>query len=246
MATGIWSAASGAVAQSFSLDVAANNVANAGTPGFRADRAVFRQELARATARGEARGLRYNLTRTASPSFVPGELVSTGRPLDVALRSENSLFAVRSADGVRYTRAGSLTLSADGKLTTPEGLPYLGADGQPLSVPSEAKSVSVNREGQILVDGVESGSKLRVVTFARMDALEREGQNLFRAPPAAGRPTETPAELEPGAVEMSNASAITSMTTLVTASRHFEMLTRVIEAFSTIDRRAATDVMAKR
>ncbi|MFO0565991.1 MAG: flagellar hook-basal body complex protein [Polyangiaceae bacterium] len=124
MATGIWSAASGAVAQSFSLDVAANNVANAGTPGFRADRAVFRQELARATARGEARGLRYNLTRTAAPSFVPGELVSTGRPLDVALRSENSLFAVRSADGVRYTRAGSLTLSADGKLTTPEGLPY--------------------------------------------------------------------------------------------------------------------------
>ncbi|MFO0565992.1 MAG: flagellar basal body rod C-terminal domain-containing protein [Polyangiaceae bacterium] len=44
---------------------------------------------------------------------------------------------------------------------------------------------------------------------------------------------------KPGAVEMSNASAITSMTTLVTASRHFEMLTRVIEAFSTIDYDAA-------
>jgi flagellar basal body rod protein FlgG len=246
MATGIWSAASGAVAQGFALDVAANNVAGASTPGFRADRAVFRQELVRAQARGEARGLRYSMTRTTAPDFRTGQVVSTGRALDVALLDDRSMFAVRTTDGVRYTRAGNIRLSADGSLTTGDGMPYVGPEGKPLRVSSDAKQVAVLADGRLMVDGVESGTKLHVVTFPRIEALEREGQGLFRAPAAAGRPTAATAKLEPGALEMSNAPAVASMTTLVTASRQFEMLTRVIEAFSSIDRRAATDVMAKR
>src|SRR5450432_2256243 len=45
MSTGIWSAASGAVGQVAALDTAAQNIANATTPGFRAEEAVFRQTL---------------------------------------------------------------------------------------------------------------------------------------------------------------------------------------------------------
>ena len=45
---------------------------------------------------------------------------------------------------------------------------------------------------------------------------------------------------------MSNASPVTSMTSLVTASRQFEMLTKVIEAFSSVDHKAATDLMSRR
>ena len=74
----------------------------------------------------------------------------------------------------------------------------------------------------------------------------RDGKVMFRAPPAAGRPVEAVADLEVESLEGSNASAVGGMTSLVTASRQFEMLTKVIEAFSTIDRKAATDVMAKR
>ncbi len=246
MSTGIWSAASGAVAQSFSLDVTANNIANATTPGYRADRSVFRQELARAVQRGETRSLRYAMVRTSSVDFSAGQIVSTGRPLDVALKSDDSFLVVRTAEGERFTRAGSLKLAPDGSLTMPDGTPYLGADRKPAKVASDAKSVEITKDGRVSVDGVETGQTLLVVSFARASELERDGKLLFRANAAAGRPRPVAADLEVGAVEGSNASAVGGMTSLVTASRQFEMLTRVIEAFSTIDRKAATDVMAKR
>lgn len=246
MSTGIWSAASGAVAQGFSLDVTSNNIANATTPGYRADRSVFRQELARAVQRGDTRSLRYALVRSTTADFTAGQVTSTGRPLDVALRSDNSFLVVKTAQGERYTRAGNVRVGADGTLTMPDGAAYLGPDRKTLRVPPEAKTAAFSKEGLLVVDGVETSQRLLVVSFARPTALEREGNVLFRAPVPAGRPTEAPAELEVEALESSNASAVGGMTAMVTASRQFEMLTRVIEAFSTIDRKAATDVMAKR
>ena len=246
MSTGIWSAASGAVAQGFSLDVAANNIANATIPGFRSDQAVFRQELAKAVQQGQTPSLRYALVRSARVDFRAGDLTPTGRPLDVALRSDDTFFVVKTKDGERYTRAGGAHVAADGSLTMPDGTPSLGPDRKILKVPAEAKSVAFSKDGRLVVDGVESPQRLLVVSFKTPAALERDGKVMFRAPPAAGRPVEAVADLEVESLEGSNASAVGGMTSLVTASRQFEMLTKVIEAFSTIDRKAATDVMAKR
>ncbi|HEY8944062.1 MAG TPA: flagellar basal body protein, partial [Polyangiaceae bacterium] len=86
MSSGIWSAASGAVGQTAALDVAANNVANATTPGYRADTSVFRQTLADALGNAAGtRSQRFAITRTTTPDFTPGQVVHTGRALDVAL-----------------------------------------------------------------------------------------------------------------------------------------------------------------
>ena len=246
MSTGIWSAASGAVAHGYSLDVAANNIANATTPGFRSDKAVFRQELAKAVQRGETPSLRYALVRNAVVDFRAGDLTPTGRPLDVALRTDDTFFVVRTRDGERYTRAGGVQISSDGSLTMADGTPYLGPDRKIMKAPMEAGTVAFSKDGRLIVDGVEGTQKLLVVSFKTPAALVRDGNVMFRAPPAAGRPVEAPADLEIGALEGSNASAVGGMTSIVTASRQFEMLTRVIEAFSTIARKAATAVMAKR
>jgi flagellar basal body rod protein FlgG len=246
MSTGIWSAASGAVSQSYALDVTANNLANVATPGYRADRAVFRQELARAVQRGEGRALRYSLVRSATTDFSAGQVVHTGRALDVALRSDKSFFVVRTPQGERYTRAGNVRISADGTLVTPEGHAYLDPMKKPILVPPDSKTAAFDEQGRLSLDGAEGSARLLVVTFPTPDALEREGNVLFRAPPAAGKPTEAPADLELEALETSNASSLSGITNMVTASRQFEMLTRVIEAFSAIDKKAATDVMAKR
>lgn len=242
MSTGIWAAVSGAVAQTNALDVAANNVANASTPGFRADRELFRQTLAEAQA-GADPSLRYNVVRSVQPDLNAGQITSTGRPLDVALRGPDGLFVVGTPQGERYTRAGHVTVGSDGTLTTPDGKPYLGADRRPLRVPPDAGSVTFSPDGSLLVDGVEAGSKLAVVSFQNPGGLEKEGDVLLRARPEAGRAQPATADLEVGALELSNASAIHGMTSLVTASRHFEMLTKVIEAFSQADRSAATSIM---
>ena len=69
---------------------------------------------------------------------------------------------------------------------------------------------------------------------------------LLKALPKAGVPTTYDGGVANGCVEQSNANAVEGMTQLVTLSREFEMITKVIEAFSTIDHKAATDIAGSR
>ncbi|MEZ4224547.1 MAG: flagellar hook basal-body protein [Polyangiaceae bacterium] len=244
MSTGIWSAASGAVVQSYSLDIHANNVANATTPGFRSDRAVFRQELARATGSIGSNSMRYAVVRSSAPNLIAGSTSQTGRSLDVSLRDPDALFVVSTPKGERYTRAGSLQMSLDGTIVTREGHPYLGPDRKPIKVDPNAAAVGVAKDGSLVVDGVP-GQRLLTVKFPE-GALDKDSDVLLQARPGGPAPALVPADVEPETLELSNASAVSSMTGIVTASRQFEMLTRVIDAFSNIDRKAATDLMARR
>ena len=68
---------------------------------------------------------------------------------------------------------------------------------------------------------------------------------LLKARPDAGSPKISDALLETNSVELSNANAVTGMTSLITTSRNFEMISKVIEAFGDIDKRAATGIMGK-
>jgi flagellar basal-body rod protein FlgF len=246
MSTGIWSAASGAVSQMTALDIAANNVANATTPGYRADRALFRQELNRAKdGSAGSRSMRYAITRTVEPDRKQGQLVFTGRTTDVALRDRDSLFVVKTPQGERYTRAGSIQVAADGTLRTPDGYLYVGADHKVLRARSDARGVSVGNNGNIIVDNVETGQQLFVVKFANPSGMVKEGDVLLRATPNAGRLAAVAPDLEVATLESSNASALGSMTSLVQASREFEMLTKVIDAFSQVELRVAQSVAQK-
>jgi len=246
MSTGIWAAASGMVGQQSALDVAAGNIANASTPGFRADRALFRQTLVQASNSVPSQSLRYSVTRTVEPDKRAGMIVQTGRSLDVALRNQDDLFAVQTPQGVRYTRAGSFQIGGDGRLTTAGGAIVLGPDHKPVKVPTGTNTVKISPSGELLVNGESSGPKLMVVSFARPEALQKEGNVLLRGTPAAGQIVEKDPDLATESLELSNASALEGMTTLVTATREFEMLSRVVEAFSNIERKAATDIMGPR
>ena len=228
------------------LDVAANNVANASTPGFRADRALFRQELNRVKdpAAG-TRSMRYALTRTVEPDRKQGQLVFTGRALDVALRQPDTWFVVKTPQGDRYTRAGSIQVAVDGTLRTPEGYLYLGANHTLMRARSDARNVAISSNGNVTVDDAETSQQLAVVSFANADGLVKEGSTLVRATPTAGRPRAAAPDLEMATLESSNASALGGMNSLVQASREFEMLTKVIEAFSQVEQRVAQDVARK-
>jgi flagellar basal-body rod protein FlgF len=246
MSTGIWAAASGMVGQQSALDVAAGNIANSTTPGYRADRALFRQTLVAASRSVPSQSLRYSVTRTVEPDKRPGQVVHTGRPLDVALRNQDDLFVVSTPQGERYTRAGSFQIGGDGRLTTAGGLTVLGPDHKPVKVATGNGNVQLSPTGELLVDGETTGPKLLVVSFAKPGALAKEGSVLLRATPQAGGVIQKDPDLVTNSLELSNASALEGMTTLVTATREFEMLSRVVEAFSDIERRAATDIMGSR
>lgn len=244
MSTGIWAAASGMVGQQAALDVAADNIANASTPGFRADRALFRQTLVAANNRAvPTQSLRYSVTRTVEPDRRQGQLQQTGRGLDVALRDPDQLFVVRTQNGERYTRAGSFDIRADGRLTTRSGDIVLGADHKPIVVPPSATDVRIAPTGDVIANGETTNMRLMVVSFPNPQGLQKEGSVLLRAQ-NAGRPVQRDPDLATGTIELSNASALDGMTSLVTASRDFEMMSKVVEAFSDIEKRSATDIMS--
>ncbi len=251
MSTGIWSAASGAVGKTSALDVAADNVANATTPGFRAETAVFRQTLANAVDKTRGtQSLRYAITRTNVPHFNPGQILESGKPLDAAIQDENGFFAVQTPQGERYTRAGSFRLTQEGALVLTDGTPVLGDNRRPLQVDALQPNIRIDNQGQLVagdsVTGEQTLGKLRMVKFNDVNGLQKEGHVLLRALPQAGAATAYEGAVAGGCVEQSNANAVKGMTQLVSLSREFEMITKVIEAFSTIDHKAATDIASTR
>jgi flagellar basal body rod protein FlgG len=251
MSTGIWSAASGAVGKTTALDVAADNVANATTPGFRAETAVFRQTLSQAVDKTRGtESLHYAITRTNVPHFNPGQIVESGKPLDAAIPDANGFFVVSTPQGNRYTRAGSFRLTQDGALVLPDGSPVMGDNGRALRIDATQPNIRIDGQGQIVagdaLTGEQTLGKLQLVKFNNLSGLQKEGHVLLRALPQAGAPSEYDGGVSPGCVEQSNANAVQGMTQLVTLSREFEMITKVIEAFSTIDHKAATDIASSR
>lgn len=230
MSEGIYVALSGAIAQSQNLDTTANNIANASTDGYQRERQVFHEMLSQASTEGH----HYTSSATALDS-TPGEVKVTDRPLDVAL-PKGAYLAVQTANGERYTRAGSLAISLEGFLTTRHGDKVLGEDGKPIRIPDGNGEVRAMRGGGIEKAGSQIG-QMRIVKFDQPEALTHEGGSVLAANVNTGKPSVTKADLEVGAVETSNASVVSSMNELVDASRTFDAFQRAIDAFRDADRK---------
>lgn len=189
--------------------------------------------------------MKYAVVRTSEPNLEPGMTVSTGRPLDVALAQPDAFFVVGTAAGPRYTRAGSVMMGTDGTLMTKDGHPYLTANKTPLKVDPRLPNIAIAPNGSITSDGEAVGPRLSLVKFRDTKGLEKEGDVLLKARPEAGQPIASDSQLEPGTLELSNKHAIQSVTGLVQTTRDFDLLSRVIEAFSQVDKRAATDIIGR-
>jgi len=244
MSSGIWAAASGAIGQVNRLDTAANNLANVDTNGFMADRLLFRRSLS--SAMGPDRtdpSLEYSVSRTAQPDLRPGRIVPTGRDLDVAIPEDGKFFAVQTAAGTRYTRAGSLVVGSDGTLTGPGGTPYLGQNYQPIVIPQGTSRVTLNANGEVVADGIPNGQRLLVVEFQNPNALRKESGMTLMAPPEAGTIFQVGSPyLQVQALEKSGDRAFEHMSAVVSASRDFEVLSQVIQAFRDVEDSAARDI----
>jgi len=246
VSTGIWMAASGASSQITALDATANNLANANTAGYKVDQTIFREHLIQAMYVGRAAGdMRYNGVETVAPDMRSGPLQVTHKPLDVAIENEDAFFAVQTPRGERYTRAGAFQIGPEGTLVTARGYPVLDASGNPISVQPDAKVLSFGDDGTLSVDDSDVG-QLKLVKFRDIKGLEKDGDTTFRVTPRSGRAEVAQATVIPGALEMPNVSIVKGMTDLVSATRAFEALEKAVEAFSSLEHRAATDIVGAR
>lgn len=248
MGDGIYTALTGALATEHSLDVLANNLANASTAGFRADRSVFSELVA-----GAQKDQRVDPRQPAPPStdkfvrvemnqldMTPGALRSTENPLDVGL-SGSGYFMVRTAGGDLLTRAGNFRMREDGMLMNSEGALVIDESGDAIQLRREVRDVRVMADGTIRADDMEV-AKLAVRDVRDPAHLLRKGLTTYAV--VAGAELYRPENVEVVArhLEGSNVNVVSGMNQLITVNRSFDAIHKVIESFQSMDQRTARDI----
>ena len=231
-------AATGMLAQQTSMDVVANNLANASTTGYRRDRAdLVDLEYAPFQLTGGREG---RIGLGAAPGGISkehdgGRLEDTGRSLDVAIRGDGFMQVVRADGSLAYTRAGNLQADGDGRLALPSG----DLLEPRVRVPANAGAITIAQDGTVSADVAGSLQRLgqiRTAGFANPGGLEAVGDSLFVATENSGAAqvgapgTGGRGALQQGALEGSNVDVAVEMIRMITTQRAFEASSRVVTA----------------
>lgn len=223
----IYTAMSGALRALNAQRVHANNLANVGTSGFRAD--FERAEAYQVSGPGFA-SLQLSVPQVAGSDFSTGRLEHTGRNMDIGIRG-TGFIAVQAAGGQEaYTRAGHMELDADGQLLI-NGHPVL-SEGGPVEIP-EYRDISIGEDGTISVLPPGGNAVLEVGRIKLVDppaaALRKGGDGLFRLAGGAVAPRDEEVLILSGHLEGANVSAVDEMVSTMALSRSFEMQVQMMK-----------------
>jgi flagellar basal-body rod protein FlgG len=224
MDLGLFIAASGMVAEQTRQDQLSNDLANASTPGYKADQSPqhsFGDVLLANTEGGASIGS-VNQGVAVGRAFTdlsPASVQETGQPLDFAIEG-TGFFAVKTPQGVRYTRDGQFTESASGLLTDLAGNEVLSQHGTPIKVPA----------GGALAAGALGAFEL--------SGAEKQGQNLFTGSPTG----PAGGAIRRGALEGSGVDAAKVMIEMITSLRSFQSGQQAIQTIGHTLQAASTQV----
>jgi flagellar basal-body rod protein FlgF len=223
MDRGLYIAASGMLAQQIRQDQIANDLANASTPGYKADRTsqhTFGDLLLANSATGAIVGPQSTAVQVDRivTDFTGAPARETGEPLDFAV-SGDGFFGVQTAKGLRYTRNGQFALDTQNRLVTAQGDPVLDSAGRPITA----------------TDGVVDP---RRVGLFNLTNPRKEGDSLITGT-AGGTAAGA---VRSGALEGSNADAARSMVDMIASMRAFEAGQKVIQTIDDTLGKAANTV----
>lgn len=215
------------------MEVTSNNIANADTPGFNAEKLMFQDYLVKDSNKREDA---YAYDPSSYRDTSNGSMKQTGNPFDLAINGD-AYFQVQSPLGIRYTRAGNFQVDSEGTLMTNDGYPVLGADGGQITVPTNAMNVAINAAGQMTADGEEIG-QVGIMEFQNEQAMTRLGNNMYTS-------AETPQPSESGRVmqgflESSNVTAVTEMVRVMNVSRAVTNTAKFIETMYDLERKTGS------
>lgn len=244
--------ASGVLTNMYRLDVAANNLANLETPGFKPDAVGFSMRQA-AHQEGTGSFLPSNamLERLGAgvklaPNRVQmgqGVLETTKRPLDIALRGEGFLTVqappASKDKGPRLTRDGRMSLNSSGQLVmSATGLAVLDDRGKPITLTTDGPHVTIENDGTIK-QGRERVARLGTVSVPDAALLAKQGDGLYA--PTAGQWKARKAatvQVEQGALERSGVDPVLAMLEVNKAQRAIEDNARMIQIRDEMTQRA--------
>lgn len=250
---GLYTATAGMLTQQKRTEMLSNNIANANTPGYKADQATIRafpEMLLSKMENGKVSKTVGTLNtgvylQELTSSNQQGELRETGLMSDVALIERNVpinqetnvkgalFFAVENGAGEeRYTRNGHFTLDENGTLLS-EGNPVLSTTGQPITIASS--NYQISDDGDIFADG-EFIAQIDVRFEDDVRNIVKEGNGLYRAVDGQAIPSATNNgavgySLKQKYVENSTVDVGRSYTDMMTAYRSFEANQKVLQAY---------------
>ena len=235
-------AASGMRARLQSLDMLANNIANASSPGFKVDREFYGLYLS-----AEAADSPEGTTPATLPvveqqwtDFAQGRITPTANPADLAL-SGKGFFVATAASGPLYTRNGGFHLSIQGELATQEGYPVQALDGTAIQLDA-TQPFEVTPDGTVRQNG-QDVAQLAIVDLPDASALSKQGQSYFRLNAPAAAPVPAPGTaVQQGKLEAANAQPAETAVRLVGVMRQFEMLQRAITIGNEMNKQAVESV----
>ena len=237
MIYGLYLSATGVVTSSHRQDVIANNLANAETPGFKRDVALFQQRLTEAQGRRRGTGSGFDDRSVAlledlgggilaAPTLVDtrqGDMERTGSPLDVAILGDG-YFAVTDQGETRLTRNGRFMLDKEGYLVLSDaaGHKVLDPEGKPVRFPAGGEGgVEIRGDGQITRSGQPIG-KVGVFDVPDRSRLTKQGGTLLGYPDRqAIKAIESP-DLHAQFIEGANVDPTTELAELMETQRQLE------------------------
>lgn len=238
----LYIAMSGAKQNMQALSINANNLANAKTTGFKADLAQARSMQ----AFGEGLPSRvFAITESASQNFDSGEMITTGRTLDIAVEGQGWI-AVQTKDGSEaYSRQGQLRITEDGTLETNEGELIIGDSG-PIVLPLPVNNITIGRDGTIMIqpEGApesvqEEVARIKLVN-PEVRTLVKGRDGLFRHTDGRTEDADINVAVRSGMLEASNVNPISEMTDMIALQRQFEMQLKMMKTAEEIDSSASS------
>jgi flagellar basal-body rod protein FlgF len=223
MQSNIYVGLSAQIALERRMDALANNMANASTTGFRAEAMSF-EELVAPNGKDPVSFVSKGENHL---SLKTGEMTQTGNSLDVAIKG-NAWLAIRTPNGIAYTRDGRMQMTTEGTLTTLSGYPFLDAGGTPLQLdPTKAPPI-INKAGTVEQAGNNVGA-LGLYRMPRGAKLTRgEGASVISDTPPTPELDFINNGVVQGHVETSNVNPVLEMTHLITIQRNFEAVSNML------------------
>jgi len=243
MNSGYYAALTGLVAKMDALNVAASNLANISTAGYKAQKEFYKSVTASLNGNAPKNSMiralnNYGVLGGATVSLDSGALQKTGNDLDLAVEGAG-FFVVQTAAGVRYTRNGNFRVDSEGHLISSTGDAVLGEAG-PITLSSG--KVSISQDGTISHNGGVL-ARLKIVDLPA-GQLTPEGNSLYAAPAGAETPVTDP-HVRQGMIEGSNMDPVTGTVQLVMVQRNAEMLQKALQIFNNDFNKTAAEEIAR-
>lgn len=215
------------------MSTIAMNVANANTVGFRAAGVAFETTLSKSGPSQTA----YASTGKDFISTVQGPITKTDNPLDIAVQGTGWL-AIRTPNGVAYTRDGRLKMLQTGELQTVEGFPVLDAGNAPITLDPTQGLPMISRDGMIN-QGTNQVGALGLFSIDPNAALTRgPNSSVIPSTPATPILEFSVNGVSQGFLEGANVNPMTELTKLISASRSFDNVTSMYDTLDSAQQNA--------